>query len=333
MADNTSGSISLTLTPLEQQLRDLLVSAAEYIDQQDLGAKDSPPADGVPSDGNDGNGASASPPRRDPLVLRWAGGWVRDKLLGLESHDIDTAINVMTGEAFVKRLREYVDIPENRERHGLAPDDVGRLHTVARNPDKSKHLETSTLKLCGLDIDFVNLRRETYTEESRNPIVEFGTAEEDAERRDATLNALFYNLHTGLVEDFVGGVEDLRRKILRTPMDPLQTFLDDPLRVLRLIRFASRFEFSIDPAAEALMADDRVLDKLRVKISRERVYQELEKMLKREQFEHSSMISTYFLERMRTADMNETKPNRPERHRRPSLHRPTGTLPRRLHGP
>jgi tRNA nucleotidyltransferase (CCA-adding enzyme) len=112
MADNTSGSISLTLTPLEQQLRDLLVSAAEYIDQQDLGAKDSPPADGVPSDGNDGNGASASPPRRDPLVLRWAGGWVRDKLLGLESHDIDTAINVMTGEAFVKRLREYVDIPE-----------------------------------------------------------------------------------------------------------------------------------------------------------------------------------------------------------------------------
>ncbi|KAL1841847.1 hypothetical protein VTJ49DRAFT_6524 [Mycothermus thermophilus] len=262
-------TLTLILTPLEQQLKDLLVSAAKFIDEQDLG-------DAAPTNSTD----AAAPSRREPLVLRWAGGWVRDKLLGIESHDIDTAINVMTGEAFVDRLRQYADKPENQARHGIGPDDIGRLHKVARNPDKSKHLETSTIQLCGLDVDFVNLRKETYTEESRNPVVEFGTADEDAMRRDATVNALFYNLMTGCVEDLVGGVEDLRRKVLRTPMEPLQTFLDDPLRVLRLVRFASRLEFDIDPAAEAVMADERVLDMLRVKISRERIGTELEKMLK-----------------------------------------------------
>ncbi|AEO55171.1 hypothetical protein MYCTH_2298716 [Thermothelomyces thermophilus ATCC 42464] len=257
-------TITLTLTPREEQLRALLLGAAKFIDDRDLGS----------------SRESAAPPGREPLVLRWAGGWVRDKLLGTESHDIDTAINAMTGEAFVDGLRAYCDEPDRRERHGLRAEDVGRLHTVPRNPDKSKHLATSTIRLCGLDVDFVNLRRETYTEESRNPTVEFGTAEEDALRRDATVNALFYNLHTGQVEDLVGGLADLGHRLIRTPMDPLQTFLDDPLRVLRLVRFASRLGFRIDPAAEEVMADERVLGMLKVKISRERIGVELEKMLK-----------------------------------------------------
>jgi tRNA nucleotidyltransferase/poly(A) polymerase len=206
---------------------------------------------------------------------------VRDKLLGTASHDIDTAINAMTGEAFVLRLRDYCVEASHRRQHALADDDIGRLHTVARNPERSKHLETSTIKLCGLDVDFVNLRKETYTAESRNPVVEFGTAEEDALRRDASVNALFYNLGTGQVEDFVGGLADLERGLIRTPMEPLQTFMDDPLRVLRLVRFASRLGFRIDPAAEAVMGDERVLGNLRVKISRERIGVELEKMMKR----------------------------------------------------
>ncbi|SPQ20034.1 79a3734a-e755-468a-81e1-d06ecea612e2 [Thermothielavioides terrestris] len=256
-------STSITLTAREEQLKQLLLDAAKYIDEQDLHQQ--------------------GPPPREPLVLRWAGGWVRDKLLGIASHDIDTAINAMTGEAFVDRLRVYCDEPAHRARHGLADGDVGRLHTVPRNPDKSKHLETSTIRLCGLDVDFVNLRKETYTAESRNPVVEFGTAEEDALRRDASVNALFYNLHTGQVEDFVGGLRDLEEGLLRTPMEPLQTFLDDPLRVLRLIRFASRLGFRIDPEAERVMADERVLGRLRVKISRERIGEELEKMLKGQQ--------------------------------------------------
>ena len=256
MAKAAAEARTIELTPRETQLKNLLVDAAGRIDAS---------ADGKP---------------REPLVLRWAGGWVRDKLLGIESHDVDTAINSMTGEVFALRMAEIFDDAEVRKAHGLSDGDMGRLYTVAKNPEKSKHLETASVKLCGLDVDFVNLRKETYTDDSRNPQVEFGTAEEDALRRDATVNALFYNLMTEKVEDFTGGVRDMEAKLIRTPMEPFQTFTDDPLRVLRLVRFASRLEFSIDPEVEAMMGDSRVLDALRLKISRERVGIELEKMLR-----------------------------------------------------
>lgn len=255
---------SITLNDREQQLKGLLLDVSQYIDEN--------------PDSSDGDALPKAKP--DPVVLRWAGGWVRDKLLGVESHDIDTAINCMTGEAFALRLRSFCESPDRRARHNIGPADVGNLHKIARNPDKSKHLETTTTCLFGLDVDFVNLRKETYTDDSRNPEMEFGTAEEDALRRDATVNALFYNLNTGLVEDFTGGVADMQEKLIRTPMEPLRTFMDDPLRVLRLIRFASRLGFRIDETAEEVMGDERVLEALKLKISRERVGVELEKMLK-----------------------------------------------------
>lgn len=245
---------SIELTPKEAQLKNLLLDAAKFIDE--------------------------SGKIQEPVVLRWAGGWVRDKLLGVQSHDIDTAINVMTGEAFALKLCELCEQSETIKKHGIAESDIGNLHKIARNPEKSKHLETTTIKLFGYDVDFVNLRKETYTEDSRNPQMEFGTAEEDALRRDATVNALFYNLNTGKVEDFTTGLTDMKAKLIRTPLEPFQTFMDDPLRVLRLIRFASRLEFTIDPAAAQVMGDRRVLDALRLKISRERVGVEVEKMLK-----------------------------------------------------
>ncbi|XXG95039.1 1,3-beta-glucanosyltransferase gas1 [Hypoxylon texense] len=245
---------TIELTPKETQLKDLLLDAAKFIDE--------------------------SGTVQEPVVLRWAGGWVRDKLLGIQSHDIDTAINVMTGEAFALKLCELCEQSETIKKHGIAESDIGNLHKIARNPEKSKHLETTTIKLFGYDVDFVNLRKETYTEDSRNPQMEFGTAEEDALRRDATVNALFYNLNTGKVEDFTTGLADMNAKLIRTPLEPFQTFMDDPLRVLRLIRFASRLEFTIDPAAAQVMGDRRVLDALRLKISRERVGVEVEKMLK-----------------------------------------------------
>lgn len=274
----------ITLTEKEKQLQDLLLDVARAID-----ACPSPAA----SENTDPDrqledcGASSSAEDKvlqEPVVLRWAGGWVRDKILGMESHDIDTAINCMTGEAFALRLQEYcIDnaYAEQRTRqHSIGPNDIGNLHKIAKNPEKSKHLETTTVRLFGLDVDFVNLRKETYTQESRNPQMEFGTAEEDALRRDATVNALFYNLNTGLVEDFTGGLPDMEAKLIRTPLDPLQTFMDDPLRVLRLVRFASRLGFRIDEAAEGVMADAKVLEALRIKISRERIGIELEKMLR-----------------------------------------------------
>lgn len=245
---------TIKLTPREQQLRNLLLDVAKSIDD-----------------------AGQAP---EPLVLRWAGGWVRDRLLRIESHDIDVAINAMTGVPFAQHMCAYCEQPEAMEKHNIGPDDIGNLHNVARNPERSKHLETAMVKMFGLDLDFVNLRKETYTEDSRNPQMEFGTAEEDALRRDATVNSLFYNLHTAQVEDLTGGLPDMNDKVIRTPLEPFQTFMDDPLRVLRLVRFASRLQFTIDPNTREYMSNQSVLDALRVKISRERVGVELEKMLK-----------------------------------------------------
>ncbi|KAI1757115.1 hypothetical protein F4782DRAFT_525879 [Xylaria castorea] len=245
---------TIELTPREAQLKELLLDTADHV--------------------------NSSQSTAEPVILRWAGGWVRDKLLGIESHDIDTAINIMTGEAFALKIRELCDKPQTVEKHRITSTDIGNLYKIPKNPDKSKHLETTTIKLFGFDVDFVNLRKETYTKDSRNPQMEFGTAEEDALRRDATVNALFYNLNTGKVEDFTSGLTDMRSKLIRTPLEPFQTFMDDPLRVLRLVRFASRLGFTIDPAAEEVMGNAKVLNALKLKISRERVGVEIEKMLK-----------------------------------------------------
>ncbi|KAL1911318.1 CCA tRNA nucleotidyltransferase, mitochondrial [Sporothrix stenoceras] len=252
----TPATTTIELTDQELRLKNFLLDVAATVDKD------------------------ATDKGTEPLVLRWAGGWVRDKLLGIESHDIDTAINSMTGFNFAQQIKTFCDDPVNIGRHGMKERDLGNVHKVAANPDKSKHLETAMVRIFGMDIDFVNLRKETYTADSRNPQMEFGTAEEDAMRRDATVNALFYNLTTGLVEDFTGGLQDMADKRIQTPLEPLQTFTDDPLRVLRLVRFASRLQFTIDPAVEAVMADQQVLGALRQKISRERVGVEIEKMLK-----------------------------------------------------
>lgn len=245
---------TIQLTPRESQLRDLLLDVAHYINE--------------------------SKEIKENIELRFAGGWVRDKLLDIQSHDIDTAINAMTGFAFSTKMQDYLKDEENMKKHSLEAKDLGSLHKILANPEKSKHLETATTKIFGFDVDFVNLRKETYSEDSRNPLMEFGTAREDAERRDATINALFYNLHSDQVEDFTGGLVDLGNKRIRTPLEPKTTFMDDPLRVLRLIRFASRLDFRIDPASETCMSDPEVMEALKAKISRERVGVELEKMLK-----------------------------------------------------
>jgi tRNA nucleotidyltransferase (CCA-adding enzyme) len=244
----------ITLTLRESQLRNLLLDVARFIDE--------------------------SKEIKEKIELRWAGGWVRDKLLDIPSHDIDTAINAMTGFAFSSKMQDFLKDEENMKKHSLEAKDLGSLHKILANPEKSKHLETATTRIFGFDVDFVNLRKETYSEDSRNPQMEFGTAEEDALRRDATINALFYNLHTDQVEDFSTGLEDLAAHRIRTPLNPRTTFMDDPLRVLRLIRFASRLTFSIDPESEVYMSDPAVKDALKLKISRERVGVEVEKMLK-----------------------------------------------------
>lgn len=264
---------TIRLTPLESTLRTLLLDVAAYIQEH-----------GITEEGSN--------VRKHPeTVLRFTGGWVRDKLLGVDSHDIDVGISSMTGYQFGMALKDYLDVPENLEKYkrGIPSEEMSdaivSLHKIDANPEKSKHLETVTTKIFGLDIDLVNLRKETYSEDSRNPQMEFGTAEEDALRRDATINALFYNLNESKLEDLTKrGLDDMKKRIIRTPLDPYQTFKDDPLRVLRLIRFASRLGYKIDQETESAMQNEDISVALKLKISKERVLTELDKMLHGESF-------------------------------------------------
>ncbi|CAH0492796.1 unnamed protein product [Peronospora farinosa] len=204
--------------------------------------------------------------------LRVAGGWVRDKLRGTESEDIDIALDNVMGAKFAQFITTF-----QRERK-LPPSSVG---VVKANSNKSKHLEVATVMIEGAVVDLVHLRAEEYTQESRVPDVKFATPADDASRRDLTINALFYNLHTKQVEDFTGrGVQDLKEGIIRTPRDPVQTFLDDPLRVLRALRFVCEFQFTLDPALERAVLEQReIVDAMRRKVSRERIGIEVRKML------------------------------------------------------
>jgi hypothetical protein len=176
----------ITLTDQEQDIFDTLIAAAKH--------------------SNSGT------------ILRCAGGWVRDKLLGKESLDIDIALDNMMGKEFAEKVNEYLKSQGKETRHAAV---------IQSNPDQSKHLETARMKISDVWIDLVNLRSETYAEGSRIPTMKFGTAEQDAFRRDFTFNAMFYNINQGIVEDLTGkGMDDLRAGLIRTPLPPSVTFLD-----------------------------------------------------------------------------------------------------------
>ncbi|CAJ0824362.1 5458_t:CDS:2, partial [Entrophospora sp. SA101] len=136
-------------------------------------------------------------PELPHVQLRIAGGWVRDKLLGYECADLDVAIDKMMGVKFAEQVINYlVKFKDYDEK-------FTRFHKIDVNPQKSKHLETATTKIFNYMIDFVNLRKESYGELTRTPTsISLGTPEEDAFRRDITINALFYNIHTKEIEDF-----------------------------------------------------------------------------------------------------------------------------------
>jgi tRNA nucleotidyltransferase (CCA-adding enzyme) len=155
------------------------------------------------------------------------------------------------------------------------------MGVIAANPSQSKHLETATMDVFGVDVDFCNLRsQEVYLPGSRIPTTEIGTPKEDAERRDFTINALYFNLRTDQVEDWTGrGLVDLRNGIIETPLNPHTTFHDDPLRVLRAIRFAVRYDFRLHEDLQKACMSQEVIDSLHLKVSRERVGKELEGML------------------------------------------------------
>jgi len=204
--------------------------------------------------------------------VRVAGGWVRDKLLGLSSMDIDFALDRLSGEEFASYLSRYLTSIGER---------ASGIGVIKLNPDQSKHLATATMKVCDVSIDINNFRQEVYAANSRIPEVKLATAAEDAQRRDFTVNALFYNIHTGKVEDYVGGLDDLRRGLLRTPRNPHITFSDDPLRILRAARFAARFGLNVSADIRSAARVAAVQRDLAQKVSRERMGMEIQKMLQR----------------------------------------------------
>lgn len=187
------------------------------------------------------------------------GGYVRDLIIGRHSKDIDF---VTVGSGI--ELAEAVAAAMGRHTH-LA---VFRNYGTAQ----VKHGDT--------ELEFVGARKESYHRESRNPIVEDGTLEDDLDRRDFTINALAVSVNSdsyGEVIDRFGGLADIGAGIIRTPLDPDITFSDDPLRMMRAIRFATQLDFRIHP--DTLDAITRNAGRIEI-ITRERIKDELSKIMR-----------------------------------------------------
>ena len=157
------------------------------------------------------------------------GGYVRDIFLERPSHDIDfvtVGSGIELAEAVARELGPHVPV------------------AVFAN------YGTAQMKHRGLELEFVGARRESYRRESRNPIVEDGTLTDDQNRRDFTINAMAISVNPatfGELVDLHGGMDDIRSRTIRTPLDPDITFSDDPLRMMRAVRFASQLQFGIAP--------------------------------------------------------------------------------------
>lgn len=186
------------------------------------------------------------------------GGWVRDKILGRNCKDLDFVVKG-SGEDAAKAVAALLD--------------------GAGSVTVFKAFGTAHFRYLDMDVEFVGARKESYRAESRKPIVENGTLHDDQLRRDFTINALAISMNpadAGKLIDPFNGLADMEKGILRTPLEPEQTFSDDPLRMMRAVRFAGQLGFDIDPAAKkAIVA---TAERIKI-ISMERVHDELNKML------------------------------------------------------
>ena len=185
------------------------------------------------------------------------GGFVRDLILERPSKDIDIVVvgnGLELAEASAKILR-------------------------VKKVSYFKNYGTAQFKYKDLEVEFVGARKESYQHDSRKPIVETGTLADDQNRRDFTINALALSLHKdnfGDIIDPFNGMDDLEKGIIKTPLDPDTTFSDDPLRMMRAVRFASQLDFRIDPRClESLLANSSRLEI----ISQERISDELNKII------------------------------------------------------
>jgi len=197
-----------------------------------------------------------------------AGGAVRDEIMGKTSHDIDIVVALKDGGI---KLAEWLS---QRARTKHRPTIFERFGTAMLSMDGVEH---NGVDLSGVEIEMVQTRAEKYDPESRKPSTSFGTIEQDVMRRDLTINSLLKDLTTGEVLDLTGkGLQDIKDGTVRTPMDPNETFDDDPLRILRAVRFTSRYDFHMTEELAAAMVNNA--DRLKI-ISKERIRDELGKIL------------------------------------------------------
>lgn len=193
------------------------------------------------------------------------GGYVRDLVLGRPSKDIDV-VCVGSGIALAEAVGRALGVPVS-----VYPNfGTAALHTrqLTDNQDDSD-----------IDVEFVGARKESYRSESRKPIVEDGTLEDDQNRRDFTINAMGISLSETSFGDLIDpfdGLTDLKRKIIRTPLGPDITFSDDPLRMMRAVRFASQLNFDIEP--DTFDAIVRMSERISI-VSQERITDELNKIV------------------------------------------------------
>ncbi|GAA4270548.1 CCA tRNA nucleotidyltransferase [Hyunsoonleella aestuarii] len=187
------------------------------------------------------------------------GGFVRDHILNRESaKDIDI-VAIGSGIELAKQVANNL----------VSKPKVQVFKTYG----------TAMLKHGGLEVEFVGARKESYSEDSRNPSIKNGSLEDDQNRRDFTINALALNLsedNYGQLLDPFNGINDLENKIIKTPLEPNITFSDDPLRMMRAIRFATQLKFTIE--AKSLDAISKNADRIKI-ISKERIVTELNKIL------------------------------------------------------
>ena len=186
------------------------------------------------------------------------GGFVRDLILKRESNDIDVVV-LGSGIEMATELKKTLG--------------KGAYLSVFKN------FGTAQVKYKDTEVEFVGARKESYSRDSRKPIVENGTLEDDQNRRDFTINAMAICLNKdrfGELVDPFNGVRDIELKIIRTPLDPDITFSDDPLRMLRCIRFATRFKFSIEQRTFEALSTNK--ERISI-ISQERITEELNKIL------------------------------------------------------
>ncbi|MEM1218844.1 MAG: HD domain-containing protein [Bacteroidota bacterium] len=186
------------------------------------------------------------------------GGYVRDRLLGRPSKDIDI-VCVGSGIALARTV-------------------AGKMRPMPR-VSVYKRFGTAMLKHKDLEVEFVGARKESYRSDSRKPLVEEGSLEDDQNRRDFTINALAVSLNEhdfGQIIDPFDGLADLEAKLIKTPLDPGTTFSDDPLRMMRAIRFATQLNFTIDPPT--LEGIRKYRSRIHI-VSKERISVELEKIL------------------------------------------------------